>query len=99
MSYTKRELLGAVRALEDSYNATRELTPAETVKHFTEAVGEELAKTTVAILVKRDAWDGRISPWSVAWAEGYTTEDADIYTTIHKAHLEQIAQEMRKSPV
>lgn len=99
MSYTKRELLGAVRALEDSYNATRELTPADTVKHFTDSVGEELAKTTVAILIKRDAWDGRISQRSVAWAEGYTTETADIYTTIHKAHLEQIAQEMRKSPV
>lgn len=96
MSYTHRELHEAVRALEKSYRDTLELTPADTVAHFFKAVGEDLGKTTVAILIKRNAWDGRISRRSAAWAETVTTEDSEIVTTIHKAHLEQIAQEMRK---
>lgn len=96
MSYTHRELHEAVRALEKSYRDTLELTPADTVAHFFKAVGEDLGKTTVAILIKRNAWDGRISRQSAAWAETITAEDSEIITTIHKAHLEQIAQEMRK---
>lgn len=92
MKYTHRELHEAVRALEKSYQDTLELTPADTVAHFLKAVGEDLGKTTVAILIKRNAWDGRISRRSAAWAESFTSEDSEIITTIHKAHLEQIAQ-------
>ena len=93
MGYTRRELQESVRALEETYKATRELTPAETVRQYRETVGEELANTTVAILIKRSSWDGRISRRAKAWA-AQTAEDADIYTTIHMAHLDQIANEM-----
>lgn len=93
---TKRELREAVTALEAAYSETRELTPADTVNRFKEAVGEELAKATVATLIKRSSWDGRISRASKEWADTIPTTDADVYTTIHMAHLDQIAREMKK---
>ena len=100
----REKLLETVSTLEAIYSDTRELTPAETVARFKETVGAELAQIAVATLINRSAWDGRISRRSAAWAESITgawDEEAaqrmGIYTNkIHMAHLEQIAQEMRK---
>lgn len=93
MNYTNRELQESVKILEAIYNDTRELTPIDTVNQYCKAVGDDLAHTTVAMLIKQNSWDGRISPEAKAWSDRIS-EDADIYTSIHKAHLDQIAKNM-----
>ena len=100
----REKLLETVSTLEAIYADTIELTPADTVARFKEAVGEELARATVATLINRSAWDGRISQRSKTWAEGVTEawdEQAavrmGVYTNrVHMAHLDQIAREMTK---
>lgn len=100
----REELRETVSTLEAIYSETIELTPADTVARFKEAVGEELAQTAIATLVNKSAWDGRISQKSKTWAEGIAgawDEEAaqrmGIYTNrIHMSHLDQIAREMTK---
>lgn len=99
----REKLREAVSLLEATYSETRDTTPAETVKQYMDLAGPDLARSAVATLVNRHAWDGRISSRSAEWAAGIADswdEDAacrmGIYTSIHLAHLEQIAQAMRK---
>lgn len=100
----REELREAVSLLEATYTETRDETPTDTVKKYMALAGSELAQIAVATLVNRHAWDGRISRRSAEWAAGIAgswDEDAacrmGIYTNkIHLAHLDQIAQAMRK---
>ena len=76
-------------------------TPAHTVKCFVSQVGEELARFVIASLVNNCSWDGRIFPSVKAWAadqedalDEETSLEARIYTNMHRAHLNQIAEAM-----
>lgn len=100
---TYREMMKSEREhiakLEEIKNSTTR--PDETVRLFVEAVGYSDAVETVANLVNRYSWDGRISRINAAWSGAYAglAEDAmvdkGLYTSIHMVHLDQIAEEMR----
>jgi hypothetical protein len=75
---------------------------SDSVRSYIKAVGLDAAVATVATLVNRDAWDGRISSRNSEWAA--SVEDAwdeeaatqwSIYSKMHKAHLDQFATELR----
>ena len=77
--------------------------PELTYFEFENEVGRERAQKTIATLINRHGWDGRISDKNKKWAE---TVDAlsekeciekRIYTNMHLAHLNQIASEARKA--
>ena len=77
------------------------LTPKVTVEKLIRAIGENRASSVVASLVNGCAWDGRISPRCREWAkhvEGAWDDKAMrewcIDTTMHRAHLDQLALEM-----
>lgn len=99
-----RSLQSSVKTLEDIYGNHIEGTPAETVSAFVKAVGYEEAKRTIASLINRSAWDGRISRLRSAWAasidEAFDEEaavDQYIYSSrIHLAHLDQIGAAFMK---
>lgn len=75
--------------------------PDETVRLFVEAVGYDEAVDTIANLVNRFAWDGRIYRANADWAKDHASlaeevmVDKGLYTSMHMAHLDQIADEMR----
>lgn len=75
---------------------------SDSVRSYIKAVGLDAAVTTVATIVNRDAWDGRISSRNSEWAA--SVEDAwdreaalewSIYSKMHKAHLDQFATDLR----
>lgn len=92
-----------VKTLENVYGETITSTPAETVARFVKAVGYTAAVETIATLINRHAWDGRICNSVKAWAvtvEGAYDEEAAermwIFTNrIHMAHLDQLAEAMK----
>lgn len=76
----------------------------DAVKLFVSKVGEYAAKVTVASLINRSAWDGRISTANANWAK--SVEDAwdeesmtrmYAYAKMHMAHLDQTADYMRRN--
>lgn len=76
-------------------------TPAHTVKCFVSCVGENTARFIIASLINQCAWDGRISRSVKEWAENVggaldeeTANRARIYSNMHRAHLDQIAEAM-----
>ena len=79
-------------------------TPAQTVEAYIADVGKEKAEALIATLINHAAWDGRISKAAAQWAqtvESSWDEEAamklGLYTDkIHKAHLNQLAEEMMK---
>lgn len=95
-----RNMKTAVEVLTAEYMATRDATPAETVAVFVRRVGYDVAVATLATLVNRYAWDGRISRRCSEWAARIPSAfDADaavqlfIYSDrIHRAHLDQLAE-------
>lgn len=80
--------------------------PGDTVASFVEAVGYEKAVATIATLINRSSWDGRISGKNTDWAktidnalDQQAAVDCGIYSNrIHMSHLDQIADKMRKYP-
>ena len=102
---TYRETVKTLRAdletLEATYSETSGEAPSTTVSALVEKIGYNRAVALVATLINCSAWDGRISQTVAEWAEvtpsAWTEEAARrmcIYTAIHKAHLDQIAQVM-----
>ena len=92
-----------VDKLHEIYRDTCSGSPAGTVSAFVDAVGHDAAAAVIASLVDRHNADGRISPRNVAWARTIPAAwDRDamvkfsLYSKIHLAHLDQIADEMRK---
>ena len=76
----------------------------DAVKEFVKQVGSDAAVQTVASLVNRSAWDGRISSANANWAkdvEESWDEDAMVrmgaYCKMHMAHLDQTADYIRRS--
>ena len=96
---------GYVQTLEriQSKDYADRKTPDDTVAAFVKAVGYENAAATIATLINRSAWDGRISWRNAEWAKtiGNALDekaalDCDIYADgIHMTHLDQIADKMR----
>ena len=78
-------------------------TPAHTVKCFVAQVGEDLARFVIASLINQSAWDGRIDRNVKEWAENVNealdeeaANAAKLYTNMHQAHLNQVAEAMMK---
>lgn len=92
----------ALSALETAYRETIEDTPKKTISRACEIAAPEMVFSVLASLVSGCAWDGRISPSSVSWAKNepgcldeQTASIFGIYTNIHRAHLDQLAQAAR----
>lgn len=75
----------------------------DAVKEFVKQVGSDAAVQTVASLVNRSAWDGRISTANANWAKAIDEawdEDAMVrmgaYCKMHMAHLDQTADYLRR---
>lgn len=92
-----------VDKLHEIYGDTCSGSPAGTVSAFVDAVGHDTAAAVIASLVNRHNFDGRISRRNVAWAAGVAAAwdyesmvNFYMYSKIHLAHLDQIADEMRK---
>lgn len=90
-----------IHLLEDIKAETS--TPLITYAVFEKEVGYGNAREVIAALVKRIDWDGRISDRNIKWAktrlEQYGTPESVVekaYTTIHPAHLDQIADYARR---
>ena len=98
---------GYVKTLERIQNEdySRRNSPEDTVAAFVKAVGYENAATTIATLINRSSWDGRISGKNADWAKTIDNAldqeaavDLGIYTNaIHMTHLDQIAEKMRRN--
>ena len=94
----------AVEALDriQTEDLIAEETPAHTVSLFVNEVGENLARFVIASLINASAWDGRIYSNVAEWAKGQhsldeeATQDAMLYSRMHKAHLNQIGEAMMK---
>jgi len=84
-------------------------TPAETVARLIEKIGYDAARVEIAELVNSvGEWDGRISQrnrdWAASQADARRRAELDaacIYnpSEIHPAHIDQIADAMRETPV
>lgn len=95
-----------IRFLEElvAHDVAARISPETTVTSFTEKVGKLRAEVVIASLVNNCSWDGRISKANVAWAADQDEsfdEDAmgemHAYSDkIHRAHLDQLADEMRR---
>ena len=100
----ENELRGRVWVLERIYAETIGGKPSVTIGKFVDSVGLHEAVETVATLVSRYLWDGRISIWVKDWAENqpdaWNTEAARemrIGTDmIHLAHLNQLAEALMR---
>lgn len=94
----------AVATLEKAYADNIDERPSDTVNQFVKTVGYDVAVSTIATLINRHGWDGRISEAAKAWAkdvdESFDEDAANqlwIYTNrIHMVHLDQIARAMMK---
>lgn len=103
----------ALKALEEAYRETIDGTPAQTLKAAAERIAPDKATggymlfAVLATLIHSSAWDGRIFPSSAEWAahvpgclDEETASGFCIYSNIHRAHLNQLAQAaMKYSPL
>ena len=79
-------------------------TPRNTAEAYIGAIGASGAEIVAASLINVSAWDGRISPKNAEWASSVEQSfSADamnymrIFPTMHKCHLDQVANEIRKA--
>lgn len=97
---TIKEFRATIEALEAAHVETcnNSNNPHETARRFIRAVGADTAAQCVAAMVRRLHWDGRISRTARQWAESVELPAVlvehirDTYTSIHTAHLSQIAE-------
>lgn len=102
----RNELLANIKTLDECVSEARDNNESvrSAVKTFVTKVGEYAAKVTVASLINRSAWDGRISTANANWAkavEDSWDEDAMVrmgaYCKMHMAHLDQTADYVRRN--
>lgn len=102
----RNELLANIKTLDECVSEARDNNESvrSAVKTFVTKVGEYAAKVTVASLINRSAWDGRISTANANWAK--SVEDAwdeesmtrmYAYAEMHMAHLDQTADYVRRN--
>lgn len=100
------ELLANIKTLDECVSdaVSNGSKVRDAVKLFVSKVGEYAAKVTVASLINRSAWDGRISTANANWAK--SVEDAwdeesmarmYAYAKMHMAHLDQTADYVRRN--
>lgn len=101
---TIRHLRMDVKKFESAYAESG--TPKAAVQKLVKSVGKKRAAEVVASLVNECAWDGRICRVSKDWAHrvdgAWSAEAMDelrVYSTMHRAHLDQIACEMARMDV
>lgn len=104
----RTDLERIICALEQAHENTQATTnkPADTVNAFVSAVGLDAAAYCIAAMVRRVRFDGRISRYAKAWADGQDGLDMpedwmqavpECYSSaIHPAHLSQLAEAMEK---
>lgn len=102
---TIKEMRSTIDALASAYQDTRDNggNPDTAARGFIQAVGPDEAAQCVAAMIRRAAWDGRISRAAKAWAQNVALSEEwgrhieDTYCdAIHPAHLSQIAEAMPK---
>lgn len=105
---TRTELERIISALEKAHETTQATTnkPADTVNAFVSAVGLDTAAYCIAAMVRRVRFDGRISRYAKAWADGleglnmpgeWMQAVPECYSSsIHPAHLSQLAEAMEE---
>lgn len=102
----RNELLANIKTLDECVSdaVSNGSKVRDAVKLFVSKVGEYAAKVTVASLINRSAWDGRISTANANWAkavEDSWDEDAMVrmgaYCKMHMAHLDQTADYVRRN--
>jgi hypothetical protein len=93
-----RRIRENVAAIEDVYEATRELQAMDTVTAIINRLGIREAAATIATLVNAYSYDMRISRHAVRWASfiagAFDPTAADrirVRTTIHPSHISTIA--------
>ena len=102
----RNELLANIKTLDECVSEARDNNESvrAAVKTFVTKVGAYAAKVTVASLINRSAWDGRISTANANWAK--SIEDAwdeesmtrmYAYAKMHMAHLDQTADYVRRN--
>ncbi len=100
------ELLNNIKTLDECVSEARDNNESvrNAAKAFISKVGAFAAKVTVASLVNRSAWDGRISTANANWAKAIDEawdEDAMVrmgaYCKMHMAHLDQTADYVRRN--
>ena len=87
-----------------AHDVSEHISPETTVAAFLEKVGQLRAEVVIASLVNNCSWDGRISKANVTWAaeqdeafDESAMNTMSIYSDkIHRAHLDQIADAMRR---
>ena len=100
------ELLANIKTLDECVSdaVSNGSKVRDAVKLFVSKVGEYAAKVTVASLINRSAWDGRISTANANWAK--SIEDAwdeesmtrmYAHAKMHMAHLDQTADYVRRN--
>ena len=89
----------ALSALETAYRETVDGTPKQTIKRAAEIAPAEMVFAVLASLVYSCSWDGRISARSAKWAanvpgccDEQTAGIFGLYSNIHRAHLNQLAE-------
>ena len=101
----KKETQNAIRELIGIYEETRDTTPQNTAEKIVSAMGTVKAGETMAVLIKDCSWDGRISQenrnyWQKvkSWEKESESEFLGVSAIdrLHRAHLDQIAAELRK---
>ena len=93
-----------IETVVNLYRKTCEGNPEDTVKLIVEKLGYEDAVITVAEIVNTVSdWDERISRRNREWAKNIESAaggdellSLHIYTPFHPAHIDQIADQMRK---
>lgn len=102
----RNELLANIKTLDECVSEARDNNESvrNAAKAFISKVGAFAAKVTVASLVNRSAWDGRISTANANWAKAIDEawdEDAMVrmgaYCKMHMAHLDQTADYVRRN--
>lgn len=102
----RNELIANIKTLDECVSEARDNNESvrNAAKAFVAKVGTFAAKVTVASLVNRSAWDGRISSANANWAkavEDSWDEDAMVrmgaYCKMHMAHLDQTADYVRRN--
>ena len=90
-----------IKYIEGCYDANE--TPLVTYTKACEVLGYGTAGDTIALMVENSNWDGRLSRRNTEWAHDrlahrdyIQSEVHRAHTTIHKAHLDQIADIARK---
>lgn len=98
----RRDLFRALRSLDECKKDHDN--PRSTVAAYITAVGRDNARTIIASIINRYAWDGRISRLNVEWAKTVETAldeklclDWGIYPDMHLTHFDQIATEFIKT--